>query len=71
MHGEGPIRPRRRPGSRQSGVGPGPRERGISVFYSNPADAGIDADALQTLADVYGERATKLPPCTWLMPGAG
>ena len=32
------------------------------MFYSNPADAGIDADALQTLADAYGERATKLPP---------
>jgi glycosyltransferase involved in cell wall biosynthesis len=32
------------------------------VFYSNPADAGIDADALQTLAGIYGERATKLPP---------
>ena len=62
MHGEGPIRPRRRPGSRQTGVRPGMRERGISVFYSNPADAGIDADALQTLAGTYGERATKLPP---------
>jgi glycosyltransferase involved in cell wall biosynthesis len=34
----------------------------ISVFYSNPADAAIDADALQTLADVYGERTTTLPP---------
>ena len=32
------------------------------MFYSNPADAGIDADALQTLAGTYGERATKLPP---------
>jgi len=32
------------------------------VFYSNPADAAIDADALQTLTDAYGERATKLPP---------
>ena len=32
------------------------------MFYSNPADAGIDADALQTLAGIYGERATKLPP---------
>ena len=62
MHGEGPIRPRCRPGGRQTGVRPGPRERGISVFYSNPADAGIDADALQTLAGTYGERAAKLPP---------
>src|ERR1700735_3622459 len=34
----------------------------ISVFYSNPADAATDADALQTLADVYGERVSKLPP---------
>src|ERR1022692_1665298 len=33
-----------------------------SVFYSNPADAAIDADALRTLTDAYGERATKLPP---------
>ena len=32
------------------------------MFYSNPADAATDADALQTLADVYGERAAKLPP---------
>ena len=32
------------------------------MFYSNPADAGTDASALQTLADTYGERATKLPP---------
>lgn len=32
------------------------------MFYSNPADAAIDADALQTLADSYRERATKLPP---------
>jgi glycosyltransferase involved in cell wall biosynthesis len=32
------------------------------MFYSNPADATIDADALKTLADGYGERATKLPP---------
>lgn len=30
--------------------------------YSNPRDAAIDAKALETLADVYGERATKLPP---------
>src|SRR3984885_4875772 len=34
----------------------------ISVFYSNPADAAIDADALQTLAAAYGERVSKLPP---------
>jgi glycosyltransferase involved in cell wall biosynthesis len=33
-----------------------------SVFYSNPADAAIDADALRTLTDAYGERATRLPP---------
>ena len=32
------------------------------MFYSNPADAGIDAEALQTLVATYGERATKLPP---------
>jgi glycosyltransferase involved in cell wall biosynthesis len=32
------------------------------VFYSNPADASIDAEALQTLSGGYGERATKLPP---------
>ena len=32
------------------------------MFYSSPADAGIDADALRTLVDSYGERATKLPP---------
>ncbi|MGD0705033.1 MAG: glycosyltransferase family 2 protein, partial [Trebonia sp.] len=32
------------------------------MFYSNPADAATDADALQTLADVYGERVSKLPP---------
>jgi glycosyltransferase involved in cell wall biosynthesis len=32
------------------------------MFYTNPADAAVDADALQTLADSYGERATKLPP---------
>src|SRR5580692_6332912 len=34
----------------------------ISVFYSNPADAATDADALQTVADAYGERVSKLPP---------
>jgi len=32
------------------------------VFYSSPADAAIDADALATLSNSYGERATKLPP---------
>ena len=32
------------------------------MFYSNPTDAAIDADALRTLADTYGERAVKLPP---------
>jgi glycosyltransferase involved in cell wall biosynthesis len=32
------------------------------MYYSNPADAAIDADALQVLADSYGERVTKLPP---------
>jgi glycosyltransferase involved in cell wall biosynthesis len=32
------------------------------MFYSSPADAGIDADALRTMIDSYGERATKLPP---------
>ncbi len=32
------------------------------MFYSNPADAAIDGDALRTLSDSYGERATKLPP---------
>ncbi|MCL2581493.1 MAG: glycosyltransferase family 2 protein [Streptosporangiales bacterium] len=30
--------------------------------YSNPRDEAIDAKALETLANVYGERATKLPP---------
>jgi glycosyltransferase involved in cell wall biosynthesis len=34
----------------------------MSMFYSNPVDAAIDADALRTLADTYGERAVKLPP---------
>src|SRR3984957_20236414 len=34
----------------------------ISVFYSNPADAAPAADALQPLAEFYGERASKLPP---------
>jgi glycosyltransferase involved in cell wall biosynthesis len=33
-----------------------------SVSYSNPTDAAIDDDALRTLTDTYGERATKLPP---------
>jgi len=32
------------------------------MFYCNPADAAIDADALRTLADCYGKRAAKLPP---------
>jgi glycosyltransferase involved in cell wall biosynthesis len=32
------------------------------VFYSNPADAAIDADALEALSGAYGERVTKLPP---------
>ena len=32
------------------------------MFYSNPADAAIDADALEALTGAYGERATKLPP---------
>jgi glycosyltransferase involved in cell wall biosynthesis len=34
----------------------------MTMFYSSPADAGIDADALRTLVDSYGERATKFPP---------
>ena len=33
-----------------------------SMFYCNPADAAIDADALRTLANGYGKRAVKLPP---------
>jgi len=33
-----------------------------SMFYCNPADATIDADALRTLANGYGKRAAKLPP---------
>ena len=33
-----------------------------SMFYCNPADAAIDADALRTLANGYGKRAAKLPP---------
>jgi glycosyltransferase involved in cell wall biosynthesis len=32
------------------------------VFYTSPADAAMDADALQTLVGVYGERVSKLPP---------
>jgi glycosyltransferase involved in cell wall biosynthesis len=32
------------------------------VHYSNPKDASIDAEALETLTAVYGDRATKLPP---------
>jgi glycosyltransferase involved in cell wall biosynthesis len=34
----------------------------MSVQYSNPTDAETDAKALETLASVYGERASKLPP---------
>jgi glycosyltransferase involved in cell wall biosynthesis len=34
----------------------------MSVFYTNPADASTDAEAMQTLSGSYGERATKLPP---------
>jgi glycosyltransferase involved in cell wall biosynthesis len=34
----------------------------MSVFYTNPADASTDAEALQTLGGSYGERVTKLPP---------
>ncbi|MBO0803438.1 MAG: glycosyltransferase family 2 protein [Nocardiopsaceae bacterium] len=30
--------------------------------YGNPADASVDAKALETLTDAYGERAAKLPP---------
>src|SRR5580698_11369310 len=57
----------RRSARSTSRAGPPPPARlslpeAISVFYSNPADAATDADALQTLADVYGERAAKLPP---------
>jgi len=33
-----------------------------TMFYCNPADATIDADALRTLANGYGKRAAKLPP---------
>src|SRR3984957_10756073 len=59
--------PYRRSASSTSRAGPPPPAQlfmpeAISVFYSNPADAATDADALQTLADVYGERASKLPP---------
>jgi len=32
------------------------------MFYSNPADATIDAGALKTLGESYGERAANLPP---------
>lgn len=32
------------------------------VHYGNPKDASTDAEALETLAARYGERATKLPP---------
>src|ERR1700728_426991 len=59
--------PYRRSASSTSRAGPPPPAQlfmpeAISVFYSNPADAATDADALQILADVYGERASKLPP---------
>ncbi|HEY1698672.1 MAG TPA: glycosyltransferase family 2 protein [Trebonia sp.] len=30
--------------------------------YSNPRDARLDAEALDTLTETYGERASKLPP---------
>ncbi|HVT68705.1 MAG TPA: glycosyltransferase family 2 protein, partial [Trebonia sp.] len=30
--------------------------------YSNPRDARLDAEALVTLTETYGERASKLPP---------
>jgi len=33
-----------------------------TMFYCNPADAAIDAEALRTLANGYGKRAAKLPP---------
>jgi glycosyltransferase involved in cell wall biosynthesis len=33
-----------------------------TMFYCNPADAAIDADALRTFADGYGKRAAQLPP---------
>jgi len=32
------------------------------VQYGNPADASIDAQALEALTAAYGERAAKLPP---------
>ena len=32
------------------------------MFYSYPADATIDAGALKTLGESYGERAANLPP---------
>jgi glycosyltransferase involved in cell wall biosynthesis len=35
---------------------------GSQVTYSNRADAATDDAALRELADVYGERAVKLPP---------
>src|SRR5487761_1519158 len=54
------LHPRLRPANRPARVRPAPRDGGISVFYSNPADAAIDADTLQTLIDSYGERAKKL-----------
>jgi glycosyltransferase involved in cell wall biosynthesis len=39
-----------------------PTDGGMSVFYTNPADASTDAEAMQTLSGSYGERVTKLPP---------
>jgi glycosyltransferase involved in cell wall biosynthesis len=33
-----------------------------TMFYCNPADAALDADALRTLANGYGKRAAELPP---------
>ena len=33
-----------------------------TMFYCNPADAAIDAEALRTLANGYGKRAAELPP---------
>src|ERR1700722_12437229 len=59
--------PYRRSASSTSRPGPPPPAQlfmpeAASVFYSNPADAAIDADALQAVADAYGQRVSKLPP---------
>src|SRR5690349_17568620 len=35
------------------------RDGGVSMFYSNPADATIDADALKTLADGCADATAK------------